>query len=152
MSITVGDIRELLGEHEGIRAHMNFLARLQKNLSVQDIQAREKIWAYHCGLHDFKDEIQFHIDVDKRIFRELPKDISLNAPIEEHEEIQNLYNELIELTDSAAIDRFNEQELGEFIEKIKLAINKIFDLVEIHITSENKILEKALEKFCAATN
>jgi len=152
MSITVGDIRELLGEHEGIRAHMRFLTRSQKEFLTRDIQAKEKIWAYRFGLHDFKEEIQLHIEVDKRIFSALAEDISINAPVEEHEEILNLFNELIELADSAAIDRFSEQELSEYSEKIGSAVNKICDLVEIHIITENKILEKALEKLCTATN
>jgi hypothetical protein len=149
MNVKAGDIRESLGEHEAIRAHMRFLARSQKNLSIQDIQAKEKIWAYRCGLHDFKDEIQFHIEVDQRIFRALPADISLTETEEEHGEILTLINELIELADSAIIDKLSMEELDEYTKKIGLAVNKIFDLVEIHLTIENDILEKALDKIKA---
>ena len=146
MSVTAGDIRELLGEHEAIRAHMKFLARSHKSLSVQDIQAKEKIWAYRCGLHDFKDEIQFHIQVDRRILNALPGDVSPEEPEEEHGEILKLINELIALADSTVIDKLSTEELSEYTKKIGLAINKIFDLVEIHIATENEILERALSR------
>jgi hypothetical protein len=146
MSITVGDIRELLGEHEGIRAQMRFLARSQKNLSFEDALAKEKIWAYHCGLHDFKEAMQFHIDIDDRIFQSLPQDISLKGPEEEHGEIQKLLNELTELADSTIIDRLDTQELSEYTEKIGLAFSKICELVEVHTRTEDRMLEKALEK------
>jgi hemerythrin-like domain-containing protein len=144
MSVKAGDIRELLGEHEGIRAHMKFLAKSQKDLLSQDIQAKEKIWAYRCGLHDFKDAIQFHIETDKRIFKSFSGEILFKEPTEEHEEIQKLLDELIELADNTAIDKLDTQELNEYTGKIGLAVNKIFDLVEVHIATENKVLEQAL--------
>jgi hemerythrin-like domain-containing protein len=149
MNVRAGDIRELMGEHEGIRAHMRFLAKSQNNLSVQDIQAKQKIWAYRCGLHDFKDEIQFHIEIDERIFHALPEGVSIQSPVEEHREILKLINELINLADNAIIDRLSFEELGEYTVKISLAVDKIFHLVEIHLKTENEILEKALSKIQA---
>jgi len=146
MGVTGGEIRELLGEHEGIRAHMRFLIRSRENLATRDVQAKERIWAYRCGLYDFKDAIQFHIEVDERIFKALPGDASLKDPTEEHQEIQKVINELIELADSAVIDRLGEEKLDQYTEKIRLAFNKIHDLIEAHITIENAILEEALKK------
>jgi hypothetical protein len=146
MSVGSGEIRELLGEHEGIRTQMRFLARSQENLVIRDIRAKERIWAYLCSLHDFHDAIQFHIEVDERIFRALPVGVSLRDMEEKHETIKKLIGELIGLVDSDVVDRLGEVELDRYTKKIGLAFNKICDIVETHIMLENAMLEEALKK------
>lgn len=150
MGVTGGEIKELLGEHEGIRTHLRFLVKSRENLVTEDIRAKERLWAYRCGLYDFRDAIQFHIEIDERIFKALPGNISLNYSMEEHREIQRVVNELIKLADSAAIERLGLEELHRYTEKIGLAFNKTHDLIEAHIAVENAILQEALKKLEAA--
>jgi hypothetical protein len=150
MVVTGGEIKELLGEHEGIRTHIRFLVKSRENLAIEDTQARERLWAYRCGLYDFRDAIQFHIELDERIFRALPVDVSAKDTEEEHQEIQRVVSELIDLADSAVIEKLGPEELQIFTEKIWLAFSKTRDLIEAHIAVENAILEEALKKLEAA--
>jgi hypothetical protein len=146
MVVTGGEIRDLLGEHEGIRSQLNFLVKSQEKLSTQGIKVKERLWAYRCGLYDFQDIIRFHIEVDERIFQALFGDSSPKNSREEHREIQQVINELIEAADSAAIEKLGPEELQCYAEKIGLAFDKTRDLIEAHIAVENAILQKALEK------
>ena len=146
MGMTCGDIRELLGEHEGIRSHLRFLVKSRENLDTKDYRARERLWAYRYGLYDFRDAIQFHIEVDERIFKAIPADISPVNSNEEHRTIQTVIDDLIRLADSAVIDKLNPEELHRYAEKIGLAFNKISELIEAHIARENAILQEALKK------
>jgi hypothetical protein len=145
MGITGGEIKELMGEHEGIRAHMRFLVKSRENLVTQDIQVKERIWSYRCGLYDFRDAVQYHLEVDERIFKSLPGNVSLMDPTEEHEEMQRVINDFIKLADSAVIDRLGQEELNQYTQKIGVAFNKIHELIEVHIAKENAILKEALK-------
>jgi hypothetical protein len=146
MVVTGGEIRDLLGEHEGIRSQLNFLVKSQEKLSTQDIKTKERLWAYRCGLYDFQDIIRFHIEVDERIFQALFGDSSPKKSREEHREIQKVINELIDAADSVVIEKLGTGELLRYTEKIGLAFSKTRDLIEAHIAVENAILQKALEK------
>jgi hypothetical protein len=146
MVVTGGDIKELLGEHEGIRTHLRFLVKSRENLAIEDIHARERLWAYRCGLYDFRDAVQFHIELDERIFQALPGGISLINSAEEHREIQMVIDELIRFADSAVIERLGPEELQQYTVKIGLAFCKTHDLIEAHIARENAVLEAALKK------
>jgi hemerythrin-like domain-containing protein len=150
MVVTGGEIRDLLGEHEGIRSQLNFLVKSQEKLVTQDIKAKEHLWAYRCGLYDFRDIIRFHIEVDERIFKALFGDSSPRNSREEHREIQKVVNELIEVADSAVIEKLEPEELQRYTEKIGLAFNKTHELIETHIAVENAVLQEALEKLEAA--
>jgi hypothetical protein len=150
MVVNGGEIKELLGEHEGIRTHLRFLVKSRENLATEDFHAKERLWAYRCGLYDFRDAIQFHIEVDERIFQALPGDISFKDSKEAHREIQRVVNDLIQLADSAVIERLGTQELQIYTEKIGLAFGKTRDLIEAHIAVENAILQEALKKLEAA--
>lgn len=145
MVVTGGAIKELMGEHEGIRAQMKFLVKSRENLIIQDVQVKERIWCYRCGLYDFRDAIQYHLEVDEHIFKSLPGNVSTTDPTEEHEEIQRIINAFIELADSAVIDRLGQEELDQYTQKIGVALNKINELIEAHIAKENAILETALK-------
>jgi hypothetical protein len=150
MVVTGGEIKELLGEHEGIRTHLRFLVKSRENLEIEDSRTRERLWAYRCGLYDFRDAIQFHIEIDEHIFQSLPVDVSLKDTKEEHREIQSVVNELIELADSAVIEKLGSEELQCYTEKIGLAFSKTRELIETHIALENAILEESLKKLEAA--
>ena len=150
MVVTGGEIKELLGEHEGIRSHLRFLLKSCVNLAIQDIRTKERLCAYRCGLYDFRDAIQFHIELDERVFQTFSVDFSTKVPVEEHREILRVINELILLADSAVIERLGLEELQLFTEKIGLAFSKIYDLIEAHIAVENAILKEALNKLIAS--
>jgi hypothetical protein len=150
VAVTGGEIRELLGEHEGIRFQLNFLLRSRDKLAKPDILTKERLWAYRCGLHDFQDAIQFHIELDERILQMLLGDISLKNFREEHREMQEVVADLIRLADSAVIERLEPEELQHYTEKIGLAFNKTRDLIETHIAAENAMLQEALKKLEAA--
>jgi len=142
---TGGEIKRLLGEHEGLRAHMKSLIKSRGYLAPQELQVKQRLWNYRYGLYDFKDAIKYHQELDERIFKSLPVDISPKNPIEEHAEIQKVIDEAIVLSESATIDRLDQEELNEFSLKIGVAFNKIYELIEMHIIEENAILEKALK-------
>jgi translation initiation factor 2B subunit (eIF-2B alpha/beta/delta family) len=146
MGVKGGEIRQLMGVHEGIRAHLKFLVKSRENLATQDVPIKERIFSYRCGLYDFRDAIRHHCELDERIFKALPSSVSLANTTEEHREIQKVLNDFIELVDSAVIDRLEQEELDQFTQKIRVAFNKIHELIEAHITKENAILKEALEK------
>ncbi len=146
MGVTGGEIKELMGEHDGIRAHMKFLVKSRENMATQDVQVKERIWSYRCGLYDFRDAIRYHLETDERLYKSLLGDVSFMDPMEEHEEIQRVINDFIELVDSAVIDRLGQEELNQYTQKIGVAFNKIHELIEAHIIKENIILEQALKK------
>ncbi len=146
MSVTCGEIRELLGEHEGIRYQLRFLVKSRENLAAKDHQARERLWAYRYGLYDFRDAIQSHIEVDERIFKAIPADISTVDSNKEHRTIQAVIDELIRLADSSIFDKLGPEELYWYAEKIGLAFNKIRELIEAHIARENAVLHETLKK------
>jgi hypothetical protein len=150
MVVTSGEIKELLGEHEGIKTHLRFLVKSRENLEAEDYRAKERLWAYRCGLYDFRDAIQFHIELDERIFQALSGDTSSEESQKEHVQIQRVVDELIRLADSAVIERLEPEELQIYTEKIGLAFAKTRDLIEAHIAVENAILERALKKLEAA--
>jgi hypothetical protein len=150
MVVTGGEIKELLGEHEGIRTHLRFLVKSRENLDTEDFRTKERLWAYRCGLYDFRDVIQFHIELDEHVFQSLPDDTSFKDSQKAHGEIQRVINELIQLADSAVIERLGPEELQIYTEKIGLAFGKTRDLIEAHIAVENTMLEEALKNLEAA--
>jgi hypothetical protein len=145
MSVNVGEIKGLMGEHEGLRAHMRFLIKSRERMMTQDIQVKERIWSYRCGLYDFRDAVRYHLEVDERIFKSLPSSVSLKEPSKEHDEIQRVINELIALAESTVIDKLGQEDLYQFALKIGLAFSKIYELIDAHINKENAILDEALK-------
>jgi hypothetical protein len=145
-----GEIRDLLGEHQGISYQLNFLLKSRDKLATEDTSAKERLWAYRCGLYDFRDAIQFHIELDERIMQAFLDDISLKSSKEEHREIHKVIDELIRLADSAVIETLEPEELHNYAEKIGLAFGKTCDLIEAHMAAENAVLQETLKKLEAA--
>jgi hypothetical protein len=149
MSVTCVEIKELMGEHEGIRAHMKFLMRSRENMVAKDARVKEQIWSYRCGLYDFRDAMRNHQELDERIFQSLPGNVSPGELAEDHHEIQKIIDDLIALTENAesvVTDRFDQAKLYPLAQKIGLAFNKIYELIEAHINKENAILDAALKQ------
>jgi hypothetical protein len=142
MSIMSKEMKELVGEHEAILAHMRSLTRTVENLSAQPAVAREKLWGYRQALYDFKDAIWFHLDIDERVFKSILGEGFTDDPIGEHQEIQRLVKDMIILADDSAIERCAQPELDRFCGQLSEAFKKICKLIELHIAKENAILEK----------
>ena len=133
-------MKELMGEHEAIMAHMQSLTKSVANLAAQP--AKERILNYRYRLYDFKDAIWYHLEIDERIFKSLFGDAYLEDPIEEHREIQRLVNDMISLADNAAIENLGQEELNQYCASLERAFSKICKLIELHIAKENAILER----------
>jgi hypothetical protein len=136
------EMKELIGEHEAIIAHMQSLTRSASALAARPDCARDQLWSYRQRLYDFKDAIWYHLEIDERIFKSLFGDSYAEDPIEEHREIQQLVNDMILLADSAAIDNLDQEELCRYCASLENAFRKICKLIELHIAKENAILER----------
>jgi hypothetical protein len=135
-------MKELIGEHEAILAYMQSLTKAAENLAAQPGKANERIWNYRCRLYDFKDAVWYHLEIDERIFKTLLGDVYVEDPIEEHQEIQRLVNDMILLADNAVIENLGQEELNLYCASLGSAFKKICKLIELHIAKENTILER----------
>jgi hypothetical protein len=135
-------MKELIGEHEAIIAYMQSLTKSAEDLVARPGNANERIWNYRQRLYDFKDAIWYHLEIDERILKSLLGDTYLEDPIEEHQEIQRLVNDMILLADNAVIENLGQEELGLYCESLGNAFEKICKLIELHIAKENAILER----------
>ncbi len=141
MGATEKEILRMMGEHEGVRAHMNFLSKSLGSLAAQSIHAKEQLWIYRWGLWDFREAVKRHIVLDESIFSVLTGNALVGETLKEHEEIQRLLNGVIKLADNAVEYELDKKELS----KIALDINKAFDkvcrLIEVHTRTEDKLLK-----------
>jgi hypothetical protein len=135
-------MKELIGEHEAIMVYMQSLTKSAEDLVARPGRAKERIWNYRQRLYDFKDAIWYHLEIDERIFKSLLGDAYLEDPIEEHQEIQQLVNNMILLADNAIIENMEQEELSLYCESLGEAFKKICKLIELHIAKENAILER----------
>ena len=135
-------LKELIGEHEAIKAYMQTLTRSAENLTARQEGASERLCNYRYGLYDFKDAIWYHLEIDERVFKSLFGDSYTEDPVEEHREIQQLVEDTIALADSAVIENLGLEELNQHCANIGSAFKKICKLIELHIAKENTILER----------
>jgi hypothetical protein len=142
MGTMTKEMKELMGEHEAIMAYMQSLTKSAANLAAQPAHAKEQISNYRYRLYDFKDAIWYHLEIDERIFKSLLGEIYLEDPIEEHQEIQRLVNDMILLADNAVIEKLGQEELNPYCASLGNAFSKICKLIELHIAKENAILER----------
>ncbi len=136
------EMKELIGEHEAIIAHMQSLTKSAENLAAQPAPAKERIWNYRYRLYDFKDAIWYHLEIDERVFKSLLGDAYPEAPVEEHQEIQQLVNDMIMLADNAVIEKLEQAQLSEYCARLGTAFDRICKLIELHIAKENAILQR----------
>ncbi len=135
-------MQELVGEHEAITAYMQSLTRSAASLNAQPGKAKERIWNYRQRLYDFKDAIWFHLEIDERIFKMLLGNDYAEDPIEEHQEIQRLVNDMIMAAENAVIEKLSQGELNLYCASLGNAFGKLCRLLELHIAKENAILER----------
>ncbi len=142
MNATKEAMKELIGEHEAIMAYMQSLTRSAQNLIASPANVNEKISNYRCRLYDFRDAIWRHLEIDERIFRSVLGDSFAEDPVEEHQEIQRLVNDMISLADNAVIEKLGNEELNLYCASLANAFGKICNLIELHMAKENTILER----------
>jgi hypothetical protein len=136
------EMKELVGEHEAILAHMRSLTRAVENLSSQPAEAKERLWGYRQALYDFKDAMWFHLDVDDRVFKSILGEEAAEDPAAEHREIQQLVNDMVTMAECAVTDRMGREEMDRLCSSLGLAFKKICKLIELHMARENAILER----------
>lgn len=140
MKATREAMKELIGEHEAIMAYMQSLTKSVENLTTSPANVNERIWNYRYRLYDFRDAIWYHLEIDERIFKSVLGDAFAEDPIEEHQEIQQLVNDMISLADNAVVEKLDKEELGLYCASLANAFGKICKLIELHIAKENTIL------------
>jgi hypothetical protein len=135
-------MKELMGEHEAIMVYMHSLTKSAEGLVVQPARAKERLWNYRQRLYDFKDAIWYHLELDERIFKSVLGDAFVEDPVEEHQEIQRLVNDMILMADNTIVDNMGQEELDLYCSSLGEAFRKICQLIELHIARENSILER----------
>jgi len=152
MVATKKEILDLLRQHEAIREHMKFLTRALKRMTTQShrgtaTELKDRITLYRWSLYDFREAIRRHIEMDDRIFSMLLSE-GMSAEMDRgHEEISKRLDEVIALTENAAYNELNRQELNKSASAIKKAVNVLCDTCQAHIAREDSILEPALKGF-----
>lgn len=142
MKATREAMKELIGEHEAIMAHMQSLTRSVESLTRSPANINEKISNYRCRLYDFRDAIWRHLEIDERIFESVLGDTFVEDPIEEHQEIQRLVSDMVSLAENAVVERLGQEELNLYCVSLANAFGKICSLIELHMAKENTILER----------
>ena len=141
MGATEKEILRMMGEHEGVRAHMNFLSKSLGGLAALSTHTKELIWIYRWGLWDFREAVKRHVVLDENIFSVLTGNSLVGETLKEHEEIHRLLNGVIKLADNAVENELDKKGLS----KVALDINKAFDkvcrLIEVHTRTEDKLLK-----------
>jgi hemerythrin-like domain-containing protein len=141
MAATEKEILRMMGEHEGVRAHMNFLSKSLGGLAAQSINVKEQIWIYRWGLWDFREACRRHIVLDESIFSVLTSNALVGETLKEHEEIQRLLDGVIKLADNAVENELDKKELSKIAQDISKAFDKVSRLIEVHTRTEDKLLK-----------
>jgi hemerythrin-like domain-containing protein len=136
------EMKELIGEHEAIKAYMHSLTKSAEDLTAPSAPAKERLWNYRCRLHDFKDAIWYHLEVDEKVFKSLLGEAYGEDCGAEHEEIQKLVNDLVALADDTSIDKLDKEQVNGYCSRLGTAFDRICKLIELHIAKENAILDR----------
>ena len=139
--MSTDETRGLLGEHEIIRAHVNFLTNSLRNLDTRSGQVKERMRNYRSGLYDLRDGVKRHIELDERILRVLPDSLPIKETFKEHQEIQKLLDDAIQLADRAAEGEHTPEELSRYASQINEAFSLTRRIIEEHISREDEILK-----------
>jgi hypothetical protein len=138
-------LTELLGEHEALQAHLNFLTGALGKLEIQPNenvkQTAQRIWCFRCGLYDLKEGMSSHMEVDELVFRSLTGDVPLEEMQVEHREIIKRLNLTIEWADRAIEKADVPGELNRCAASIKQEFSRTRELIDGHEEKENKLLQ-----------
>jgi hemerythrin-like domain-containing protein len=139
MSQTTRELKEMMGEHEGIRAHMKFLLNSLEGLENQPMHVKDRIWTYRWGLLDFRAAVLRHIELDKSIYKTFEKDSLVKETEGEHEEIVNRIDEVIRLANEAVDYHHPPQDLTRRAKTIRQAFEQVCTMIESHTSKEDRM-------------
>jgi hypothetical protein len=140
------EIRNLVQQHQSTQAHLKFLihsvGRLDPQLCREMANATSimnRIALYRWSLYDFKEAIQRHDELDKRIFEGRR---SLAGILKEHQGILEQISSAIVVAESAVHNTMSREELNVYLVKTTLAVNKICQTIELHLAREDELVRQ----------
>jgi hypothetical protein len=152
MAATRNEMKDLMLEHQAIRAHMNFIIESFKSVSApssrvtaQLIQLNDLMRLYLWPLYDFRETIQRHIALDERVFNASSDSSKRKDLAGEHEEIRKQADKAIQLAEHAAYNKLNPEELNQSTLNIRKIFNRLCELIETHTAEEDRLLKLKLE-------
>jgi hypothetical protein len=140
------EIRNLVQQHQSTQAHLKFLihsvGRLDPQLCREIADAtslKNRIALYRWSLYDFKEAMQRHDELDRRIFEGRR---SLAVILKEHQGILEQISSAIVLAESAVNNTMSREELNVYLVKTTLAVNKICETIELHLAREDELVRQ----------
>ncbi len=144
---------DLTWEHQAIRKQMKFLTSSWSDLAsqsskgnAQTTKLKDQITLYRWSLYDFREAVRRHIDLDVRIFEQLPGITPSEELPGEHEVIQELLDKAISLAEDAVYNKLSEEDLNKCASDIKDAVDRICELIGAHTAKEDALMERMLKK------
>jgi hypothetical protein len=136
-------------EHQAIRNQMKFLTNSWSDLAgksnqgiTQSARLKNQIRLYRWSLYDFREAIRRHIDLDERLFKNLPSATPGEDLNGEHETIQKLLDKAISLAENAVYNKLSKEELNKCASDIKEAVDRICDLIGAHTAKEDDLMKQ----------
>jgi hypothetical protein len=142
------EITDLFGQHDAIRAQMEFLTNSLKELAIQpgpgakkSVQVKERIQSYCYALRDLRDGVISHIELDERIFGAHSPKVSDKSLATEHRNIRKQIDRAIQLADEASEGKISGAELNQRASEITETVDKIRRLIKTHTAKEDRLLK-----------
>jgi hypothetical protein len=141
------EMNDLFGQHDAIRAQMRFLASSLIELSGQldskkkPVRLKEWLQNYCYALHDLRDGVRDHIELDERIFKALSIDVKNKRLSSEHNTIKQQIDQAVQLTEEAINAVMNVEELHQRASEIKTIVEKVRKLIDTHTAKEDELLK-----------
>ena len=142
------EIKDLLGQHDAIRAQMKFLFNSLQKLAIppnsaleKPVQVKEWLQNYCYALRDLRDGVRNHIELDERIFKALSPGIKNRGLATEHKNIQQQIDYAVQVVEQAMNTVTSIEELHQYTSEIKTFVEKIRKLVQSHTAKEDRLLK-----------
>jgi hypothetical protein len=142
MSVATGGLKELIGEHGTIVTYAQSLTKSAEALAARPLHVKQRILNYRRSLNEFKEAILSHLEIDERILKSVLGSGCPSDPLEEHLEIQQLINEMIEISEDAVVEKLEYADLTRYCARLGQAFEKICRLIELHRAKEDAVLQK----------
>jgi hypothetical protein len=140
------ETNSLIQQRQSTQAHMKFLVNSVGRLDPQSCREiadstslRNRIALYRWSLYDFKEAIQRHNELDKKIFT---GSIPIEGTIKEHQAILEQILSAIVLAENAVNNKTSREELNVYLVKITIAVNQICETIELHMTKEDELVRQ----------
>lgn len=141
---------DLVGQHDAIRAQMEFLVESLKGLDVppesgqQGLQQIKKtIQGYSYTLRDLRTGVINHIELDEGIFKSILSGSVAKQLMNEHKKIMQQIDLAIKLVDQAIEKQTATKLLSQQASEISKVIDTIQKLIRSHTAEEDKLLKSS---------